>query len=51
MLNEKKKVESKSADILENGFCLNTLVKFIDSLLLACDNIEKLDKVEKALVL
>lgn len=51
MLNGKKKLESKSADIFRNGFYLNTLVKFIEYLLLACDNIEKPDKVERALVL
>lgn len=51
MLNEKKKVELKLVDILENGFCLNIFVKFIDFFLLVCDNIEKFDKVEKVLVL
>lgn len=48
---EKKSWNQSQQTYLENGFYLNTLVKFIEYLLLACDNIEKPDKVERALVL
>lgn len=36
---------------VENSICLNTRVEFIDSLLLACDNIERPGKVGRAVVL
>lgn len=49
MLNGKK-IGSESATYVENGFCLNTRVEFIDSHLLACDK-EKPDKVGKTVVL
>lgn len=51
-INGKKKLNQSQQTYLENSFYLNTLVKFIESLLLlACDHVEKPGKVEKALVL
>lgn len=52
LINGKKKLNQSQQTYLENGFYLNPLVKFIESLLLlACDHVEQPEQVEKALVL